>query len=251
MDAYLSRIGATRSTPLAELHERHLLTVPFENLDIHLGIRIRIDEAAILEKIVQRRRGGFCYELNGAFAALLRSLGHEVKLLSARVFMDEGRLGPPFDHMALLVDDEWLCDVGFGKFNMCPLRWDSREEQKDLGGLFRLVDADGYVDVIRDGEPEYRLDPRPVEFAEFEPTCWWQQTSPDSHFMKGPMCTLTTRDGRITLAGTKLIRTVGEEKTEEDVDDVLSVYSSVFGFSLPHADFRQSNAAGFLPSLPV
>ncbi|TWP48085.1 arylamine N-acetyltransferase [Lentzea tibetensis] len=251
MDDYLARIGATRDSSLTELHERHLLTVPFENLDIHLGTRIVLDEEAFLDKIVTRRRGGFCYELNGAFAWLLRSLGHEVKLLSARVFMSAGGLTPPFDHMALLVDDAWLADVGFGKFTLHPLRWDSREDQTDPYGVCRLIDNDGDVEVHKDDEPQYVLDTRPRTLDEFGPACWWQQTAPESQFLRGPVCSMSTPDGRVTLSGTTLIRTVGEEKTEEDVDDVLAVYSSVFGFSLPHADFRQSNAAGFLPSLPV
>ena len=103
-DAYLDRIGATREPPsaaaLAALMGRHLTTVPFENLSIHLGERISLDEAALVDKIVARRRGGFCYELNGAFALLLRHLGYEVTMLAARVYGDAGP-GPLFDHLAL------------------------------------------------------------------------------------------------------------------------------------------------------
>ena len=75
MDAYLQRIGASRDSSLAELHERHLLSVPFENLDTHMGTRIELEIPWLYDKIVTRRRGGFCYELNGLFAELLRSLG--------------------------------------------------------------------------------------------------------------------------------------------------------------------------------
>lgn len=247
-DSYLSRIGATPDSTLVELHERHLLTVPFENLDIHLGTRIVLDEAALLEKIVRRRRGGFCYELNGAFAALLRSLGHEVKLLSARVHRADGGLTPPFDHMALLVDDGWLCDVGFGNFMLHPLRWDSREDQPDPAGVLRLADTgSGDVDVLMDDTPRYRLETRPRQLEEFGPTCWWQQTAPESQFLQGPLCSLDTPDGRITLAGTKLIRTSGAQRSEEQVDDLLSAYRKWFGVELPHADFRQSSASGSLP----
>ena len=104
LDAYLARIGATRASTLVELHELHLAAVPFENLSIHLGEAIVLDEDLLVDKIVNRRRGGFCYELNGAFAALLRALGHDVRILSAKVFND-GAYGPPFDHMALRVGD--------------------------------------------------------------------------------------------------------------------------------------------------
>ena len=83
VDAYLARIGSHRGASLAELHSAHTRTVPFEDYDIHLGIPISFDLDALQDKIVRRRRGGFCYELNGLFAALLRELGHDVTLLSA------------------------------------------------------------------------------------------------------------------------------------------------------------------------
>jgi hypothetical protein len=166
LDAYLTRIGATHPpqadpAALRELQLRHLLTVPFENLSIHLGEPILLDPQALVDKLVRRRRGGFCYELNGAFATLLAALGFRVTLLAARVFGAHG-LGPPFDHLALRVDldssGSWLVDVGFGRHSHHPLRLDTRADQLDPGGTFRLADtADGDVDVIRDGQPQYRV----------------------------------------------------------------------------------------------
>src|SRR5215467_12534769 len=100
--AYLERIG--RAAPaiadqagLRDLHKAHLLAVPFENLSIHLSEPISLDEDDLIDKIVSRRRGGFCYELNGAFALLLRSLGADVARVAARIY-GHGRLSPPFDH---------------------------------------------------------------------------------------------------------------------------------------------------------
>src|SRR4029453_8294667 len=120
VDAYLERIGhsgSTTPTPqtLKALHRAHLLTVPFENLDIALGVPIELDLEAFFDKIVVRRRGGFCYELNGLFGWLLRELRFPVATLSARV-LDGGRIGPDFDHMLLLVrlEDRLIADVGFG-----------------------------------------------------------------------------------------------------------------------------------------
>ena len=141
---------------LRALHRAHLMTVPFENLSIHLGEPISLAAGNLMDKIVTRRRGGFCYELNGAFALLLGALGFEVRLLAARVFGGD-RLGPPFDHLTLLVhasdgDGPWLADVGFGSHSVYPLRFDERQPQDDPGGCFRLADAaDGDVDVIKDG----------------------------------------------------------------------------------------------------
>src|SRR5439155_2799294 len=132
------------------LHRAHLLAVPFENLSIHLGEPISLAPEDLFDKIVTRRRGGFCYELNGAFALLLEALGARVARLAARVYGD-GRPGPPFDHLALAVyldGGPWLADVGFGRHTTYPLRFDERGEQDDPGGRFRLVDApDGDLDV--------------------------------------------------------------------------------------------------------
>jgi N-hydroxyarylamine O-acetyltransferase len=240
---YLRRIGAPPpAAPTAEvlrdLHLRHLRTVPFENLSIHLDEPIELTEDALVDKIIRRRRGGFCYELNGAFAGLLTALGYPVTLLAAKVFGEEQRLGPPFDHLALVVDagERWLVDVGFGRHTSYPLRLDWPDPQADPDGEFLVVDApDGDVDVLRDGEPQYRLEPRPRSLADFQPTCWWQQTSSDSHFTRGLTCSLPTADGRITLSGNRLITTVGEARTETElVDDdaILDTYRTVFGFSL-------------------
>ena len=108
VDAYLGRIrydGPTALTPetLRRIHRAHMVAVPFENLDIHLGIPIGLSVPAFYEKIVDRRRGGFCYELNGLFAWLLTELGWSVTILSARV-ASPGRLSPEFDHLLLLID---------------------------------------------------------------------------------------------------------------------------------------------------
>src|SRR5882762_2856663 len=119
--AYLERINyhgalAPSAETLRDLQVAHLLTVPFENLSIHAGEPIVLEDEALFTKIVTSRRGGFCYEANGLFAALLRALGFEVAMLSAEVANAEGEFGPNFDHMTLMVTraDRWLVDVGFG-----------------------------------------------------------------------------------------------------------------------------------------
>jgi len=105
--AYLNRVGVTApavsdAAGLRTLHRAHQLTVPFENLSIHLAEPVSLDERDLIDKIVRRRRGGFCYELNGAFALLLEALGTQVSRVAARVYGEAG-LGPPFDHLALIV----------------------------------------------------------------------------------------------------------------------------------------------------
>jgi N-hydroxyarylamine O-acetyltransferase len=244
VDAYLARIGAARparadAAALRELQLRHLLAVPFENLSIHLGEPIVLEPGALRDKLLRRRRGGFCYELNGAFSELLAALGFQVTLLAARVFGD-GDLGPPFDHLALRVDvagdGPWLADVGFGRHSSYPLRLDTAAEQADPGGTFRVaVTADGDLDVIRDGQPQYRVEPRPRSLGDFGPTCWWQQTSPESHFTRSLVCSLLTERGRVTLSDRTLIHTTGdrrEERTLAGDAEVLDAYRSLFGIVL-------------------
>lgn len=241
-DDYLARIGIARPVPgdvaaLRDLQLRHLLRVPFENLSIHLAEGIVLEETALIEKLVHRRRGGFCYELNGAFAALLSALGFRVTLLAACVHGRDG-WGPPFDHLALRVDtpEPWLVDVGFGRFSHYPLKLDLRSEQRDPGGTFRIADgADGDLEVFMDGEPQYRIESRPRELRDFEPTCWWQETSPKSHFTRSLVCSLLTERGRVTLSDRTLVHTMDAERQERLLtgdDEVLAAYRTYFGIVL-------------------
>src|SRR6266403_543513 len=147
--AYLQRINHTSpiapgAETLSLLQVAHLRTVPFENLSIHSGEPIVLNDEALFEKIVRRRRGGFCYELNGLFAALLRALGFDVTMLSARVANAEGVLGPDFAHMTLLVTlaERWLVDVGFGDSFLEPLRLDEESEQIQGRRAYRIVRED-------------------------------------------------------------------------------------------------------------
>ncbi|MCX4772667.1 arylamine N-acetyltransferase [Streptomyces sp. NBC_01285] len=255
VDSYLARIGATRpdrpdAAALRELQLRHLTAVPFENLSIHFGEDIVLEEQTLLDKIVAGRRGGFCYELNGAFAALLRELGFEAALLQARVHGDDGKLGIPYDHLALRVGTDdgtgpWLADVGFGDHAQHPLALDDRTDQEDPRGTFRIrrapaeaaEDGEDYgdVEVLRDGAPQFRLDPRPRALADFRAGAWYHRTSPDSGFTRAPVCSRFTAAGRITLSGRKLVTTVGAERHETPLgsdDEVLAAYHEHFGLRL-------------------
>ncbi|MEV7598706.1 arylamine N-acetyltransferase [Kitasatospora sp. NPDC089797] len=277
--AYLERIGvpepgAPSAANLARLQSAHLRAVPFENLSIHLGEPVVLDPAALVAKVVDRRRGGFCYELNGAFAELLRSLGYRVSLLSARVF-DGERLGPPFDHLALRVgtggadgaadgadgDDAagpWLVDVGFGRFALRPLRLEERGEQADPQGTFTIRPGGTHweLDVLMDGVPQYRIDPRPYPLADFAPTCWWHSTSPQSPFARGATCTLPAADGgRTTLSGDRLIRTAPDGTRDElrlaDAE-ALAAYREHFGIALDRLPSRPAvPAQAASAALPV
>jgi N-hydroxyarylamine O-acetyltransferase len=248
VDDYLLRIGAARpSRPdlaaLRDIQERQFATVPFENLDYHLDEPIHLDER-VVEKIVRRRRGGGCYELNPALAYLLRALGYTVDILPGRVYR-YGNLGPPMAHLVLRVDldgQRWLVDTGFGKNSRQPLRFDSREVQEDPNGRYQLHDVPtGEIDVHLNGKPLYRLDPRPCAMADFGPTLWWYRSCPDSPFLQDLFCSLPTESGRVTLKGNQLIRVEnGERHTEELTDEaaVRDAYAKFFGFTLERLPTR-------------
>jgi N-hydroxyarylamine O-acetyltransferase len=227
--SYLARIGYSGPiVPSAEtlrtLHRAHLLAVPFENLDIALGRKIVVDENAILRKVVELRRGGFCYELNCAFGALLRTLGFQVTLLSARVARSNGGEGPEFDHLTLKIDLEepWLADVGFGDSFLEPLRLEAATEQADPAGIFRLVD-DGSrwylqkLGVDGDWKAQYSFSLQPRRFEEFAGMCHFHQTSPDSSFTRNSICSQATPDGRITVSDMRLIITRNGSRDETTI----------------------------------
>nr|WAP33719.1 Orf2 [Micromonospora sp. SCSIO 07395] len=244
--AYLARIGATRPAEgdpaaLRELHRAHLVAVPYNTLAIHLGEEVTLDEAELLHNIVQRRRGGLCYELNGAFALLLESLGYRVELLPAQVYA-AGRFNLPYSHIVLRVRDAegglWLADVGFGRHSVYPLALGTAEDQADPGGRFRLVETgEGDLDVLRAGRPVYRVDQRARPLADFEAACWWIATSPRSPYARAPICSrLTPEGGRVTLAGRNLTLTTpqgGRTRRDLSPEEVLPAYREHFGLDLP------------------
>jgi N-hydroxyarylamine O-acetyltransferase len=256
VEQYLKRIGADRpARPTAEalrdLHARHQLSVPFENLSIHLGERIVLDEKSLFDKIVVHGRGGFCYELNGAFGRLLAALGFPVSYLAAGVFGEGGHVSPLFDHMVLAVEagGPWLADVGFGDHSLYPLRRDDPGPQPDPHGAFAIIPTpDGDLDVLREGKPQYRVETRPRRLDDFGPTCWWQQTSSDSHFTRSLVCTLALDGGRgrVTLSGRRLIRTHSQDRQESTLggdDEVLAAYRDLFGIRLDRVPSLAARAA--------
>lgn len=247
---YLARIGYTGPREpvldtLRALHKAHLRAVPFENLDIGLGRAIALDEAAVFDKIVARRRGGFCYELNGLFALLLRALGFRVTLLSARVRRRGAEpgpdYGPEFDHLALRVnlDEPWLADVGFGDAFLLPLRLDARGQQIDgaranpirarapegawrdcyriaRGGPLRTLQRRDWSGAWQD---QYRFTLTPRGWADFAGMCAYHQTAAESGFTRRRTCTLPTPTGRVTLSDNRLIVTADGARRESPLAD--------------------------------
>ncbi len=236
--AYLERIGyagALSISPetLRALHLAHMYTVPFENLDILLGRELSLVESDLFDKIVTRGRGGFCYELNGLLCGLLRELGFQVTMLSAGVARAKGGFGPEFDHLALCVqlDHPWLVDVGFGNGFRLPVRLDDPADQvQGTSSYLVIVDGDYRVLLRReeggDWTPQYRFSLAPHALPEFTERCVFHQTSPESTFTQGRICTLALPAGRITVVGMRFIEVTPAGRTERDLSDALE-YSAV------------------------
>jgi N-hydroxyarylamine O-acetyltransferase len=245
VQVYLDRIGYRGSlVPTAEtlraLHVAHLQAVPFENLSIHTGQPIVLEEEALFEKVVTRRRGGFCYELNGLFAALLRALGFEVDLLAAGVARAGGAYSPDFDHVALAVSltEGWLVDVGFGDSFREPLRLGERREQAQGERAYRIDEKEPHLALLqREGvesawEPQFRFTLQPRALSDCAAMCLYHQTSPQSHFTQKRICSLATPEGRITLSDLRLIITrsgVKQERILESEEEHAATLRELFG----------------------
>jgi len=245
VNAYLERINYIGSREpsaqtLRDLQFAHLRSVPFENLSIHSNEPIVLDDAALFEKVVGRRRGGFCYELNGLFGALLRALGFDVEMLSAGVARSDGNFGPDFEHMTLLVklDQRWIADVGFGDSFLEPLLLDEPGEQLQGARAYKFVTEDNYRVLMQrnyDGTwaAQYRFTLTPHQYGDYGAMCHYQQTSPESHFTQGRICTLVTAEGRVTLSELRLMKTnsVGErdEQTLPSENEYASALREHFG----------------------
>jgi len=214
--AYFDRIGLPMPddlTPTSELLRKlqfaHCTAVPYENLDMMRGIPTSLEVDALYEKIVVNRRGGLCFELNGAFGALLRELGYGVTDLAARYLRGESTI-PMRRHRVLKVqaiDGLWLCDVGIGE--ICPrepVRLLEGVAQAQLGELYRL-EKDTFLGwVLSDFHKGawrrfYSFTEEPQLMVDYIAPNFYCEKHPDSPFNKDEMFSLKTPTGRITLDG--------------------------------------------------
>jgi N-hydroxyarylamine O-acetyltransferase len=247
--AYLERINycgplAPDAETLRALHVAHLQSVPFENLSIHASEPIVLEDGALFAKIVGRGRGGFCYEDNGLFAALLRALGFKVLMLSAEVAHAAGGFSRPFDHMTLLVtlEQRWLADVGFGDSFIEPLLIDERGEQVQGRHAYRIEPDGDYLTMARRDagggvwKAQYRFTLQPHTYEDYAERCHYQQTSPESHFTRERVCSRATVDGRVTLSGMRFIETDARGERRERVlaseEEYASVLREHFGIKM-------------------
>jgi N-hydroxyarylamine O-acetyltransferase len=235
---YFERIGytGTREPSLANLralHRAHLLNVPFENLDVVITkAPIRLEADALAEKIVRRRRGGFCFELNGLFSMLLTELGYRTTLYPAQVHRDDGTIGRRGGHVVCFVSfpdgTRWLADVGTGDMFFEPIPLVLGEVTTESLADFRIVDCeDGRLAAQRRDaltpawHTRYKIDLQPRALGDFADVCEWTRTSSESFFTQRRLCTQPFENGRITISDSKLIRTLARDGTLQKLETVL------------------------------
>ena len=228
---YIERIGSPGTAnadyeTLCKLVRSHVFHVPFENLDISLGKPIILELDKIYNKIVLNNRGGFCYELNGLFYKLLRTIGYDVKMVSARVHEPEHGYGQEFDHMALIVNLEnqkLLVDVGFGEFSILPLDIDNSSIADDGKNKWMITqpNSDQYISFKLDGsgrKPQYLFSLKERKLDDFAEMCHYHQTNPDSHFTDKRLITIQTETGRYTISGDKIKISTPELIKETEIE---------------------------------
>lgn len=245
LSAYLNRIGYTgQVTPTADVlrdvHRAHLRAISYENLDIHLGL-LMLEIDAIYDKIVNRRRGGWCYEMNSLLAWALREIGFEVRMVSGAV--NRARAGDlaESNHLVLLVqlDQLYVADAGFGNGFLEPLPL-AEGEYLQNGFHFRLerdVEHAGrwLFHNHASGGPGFDFTLAPRQIGDFAERCQWLQTSPDSGFVRVTVCHRFTVDGYLSLRGAVLQRVTlsgQHSRTIEHLSDYRSVLAQQFDLDL-------------------
>ena len=249
----LDRLTYTGSTDpvlsnLQALQLAFLYSVPFENLDIHLGREIRLDPERIYRKIVEEKRGGFCYECNTLFHALLGALGFEVRFAAAKMISDTA-LDSDFNHMVLVVnldEGEFLVDVGNGQSCLQPMRLHGEDEAQHEGIEDRLGEYEDRLGLFfrsdeQDWTVRFSFTSVSRQTRDFVDICQLTQQSPDSLFTQNRIVTLALPDGRLTLAGRELEeKRAGRNRKRvlESTQELQEVLAESFGI---HLDSIPSN----------
>jgi len=251
LDAYFARIGyagprsATLDT-LRAIHALHPRAIPFENLDPLLGFPVSLELPALEAKLIRARRGGYCFEHNTLFRAVLEQLGFAVTTLAARVLWMAAPDAPnPRTHMLLTVetaDGPYIADVGFGaSLSAAPIRLVADVEQQAGSGKLRLIrDDDGFtLQVWSRGEWQsgYRFTLEPQLPIDMDVANWFTATHPGSRFRTGLMLQLLLPDGRISVLDRTLTRRHADGGSEETVLDSPAALGRVlaedFGLESP------------------
>lgn len=248
LPAYLERVGyAGDLRPsrnlLEALHLAHATHIPFENLDILLGRPIRLDLASLQAKLVKGRRGGYCFEQNLLFAAVLRQLGFSVSQLAARVRYRTTALLPR-THMLLLVDltgEPWLADVGFGAEGLLlPVPMRSSQGVKHFAWTYRVIEEDGLwlLQSQRDSTwmDLYAFSLEPQQAVDYEMANHYVSTHPASRFVQMLTVQLQSPEVRHILRNRELVEDSGDNRAVRMLgndDELIDVLRETFGLQFP------------------
>ena len=261
---YLRRIGydgplTGDHDTLAALQRAHLLAVPFDALDCHLGNRVTVEPVDAYRKVVEHGRGGYCFELNGLFAWLLEQLGFAVTLLAAQPAIGDDRYALPDAHLTLRVDLDrpWLVDVGFGRFAIEPLRIDTEDVQVCGGVRLRVVpDGAGLrAEQLDTGDDpnayRFTLAPRSREF--FVERCHAYSTDPGSPFVRSGSVQQIFADGWVGVRRDKLSGRRGDRELDRPLAgeaDWRAELERWFGLVVEGTTVRGRGAGGDRPVAP-
>lgn len=259
LEAYFDRIAYTGDRnagiqTLTDLHLAHATHVPFENLDVMLKRPIRLDLESLQAKIVQQRRGGYCFEQNLLFASVLSQLGFSVDLLQARVRFGTERVLPR-THVALAVDiggERWLADLGFGSCGLLlpiPL---IPGEYRQFAWSYRLsCQSDQWILQAPIGaawQDLYVFDLEPQLAVDFEPPNHYVSTHPDSRFVQTLTVQRVAPEKRLVLRNTELTTTTPAGESRSTIAghaELMHVLSSEFGLNIPSGTRLFADSARF------
>lgn len=260
LDAYLARIAlkhapAADSEGLSTVLRAHRLTIPFENLDIRLGRGVSLDPHHVFDKLVHRRRGGYCFEHNGLFFRALEALGFEARPLLGRVWLKAEGI-PPRNHRLNLVTidgEKWIADAGFGGSYTPPMRLiDGAFAQSPDGADFRLSRFDDYGWLLErnadrtkeDWQRQYSFTLDPVAPADIEMSNHWAATRPDTLFTTISLVSLCLPTGFASLVDRHYSRRAGDQKVEADIESAKAYrlrLNFVFGIVLDEVEVMGLN----------
>ncbi|HEV7384634.1 MAG TPA: arylamine N-acetyltransferase [Phenylobacterium sp.] len=247
--AYFDRIGFRGEArpdvaTLRTLHRAHLQAIPYENLDVQFGRTVTIDPEAAFDKIVTRRRGGWCYEMNGLFGAALMEIGFKVTRMAGaatREVTGDSTIG---NHLVLLVEldgEPWIADVGFGDGSLEP--FPLKPAAMTIGGYaLRLEALDErwwrFHNHEFGGAKSFDFMVGPADPALLAEKCHWLQSAPESGFVQNAVAQRFRDDEILALRGRVLrrVRPGGkQERTLASADELVSVLAADFGLDLPEA----------------
>lgn len=247
LDRYLARIKyrgvrTPDAATMADIQAAHLAAIPFENIDTQLGRPPGLDPHAAFSKLVEQRRGGWCYEMNGLFGRALRALGFSVTRLGGAVRREHGGDRTFASHLALRVDiddEPWLADAGFAGSLDRPVRLrEGPAGAAPLPGSLSRTD-DGYWRIAVEGvgmPMYYDFADAPADEVRFAELCHWQATAPESVFVQNLTVQRRLADAHVALRGKVLTRITldGSEHRElESAAELVELLGTEFGLDLP------------------